>query len=216
MNTHSVMHLLFVLTWAVLGFEVIRSLMKLTGLSRPIAASTAAAVAIAYYLGATGPLACGGGSSGDSAPSAPATAPVPATAARAVACPVNAIVSAKPGLGSIDTVAVGSASAIPKSAVAVVPAGTDVHLVGWAALKAGPGATLCAIDNGRVIAISGSYGTYRPDVAAATAISADNATGFSITLKPSTGAHVITVGAVEADGRSIDTISGSTLAVNVF
>ena len=217
MNVQVVTHFLFVLAWALLALEVIRSLIRLAGMSRPIAGATAAGVAIAYFLGATGPLAWGtGGGQENAGPPVVNNVPAPPAAPPPIAsCPRNAVVSTHSGLGYIDIVGIGTAPPAPKPAKLEVPAGTDVHLSGWATLKTGPGTTICAIDNGHTIPGLGSYGGARPDVAAATGNPANSATGYSLTIKPSKGTHVLTVGAVEADGHSIDKISGGTVIVNV-
>ncbi len=211
-NVQSLTHLIFVVAWAFLGFEVLRTLLtKVARLSWRIAGSAAAAVAISYFLGATGPLAWKSAAETESA-----ILPTPASVPQVFACPANAIVASQSGSGFIDTVGVGAAPAGPKLNTFAVPVGTELHLRGWASLKTGPGTTICAIDNGRKVAGPVSYGLYRPDVAAAMGIPADNATGFSITLKPTAGKHIVVVGAVESDGRSIDKIPGTTLMVNAY
>ncbi len=212
MNVQSVTHLIFLLAWALLGFEVIRSLMKLAKLSRPIVGYAAAAVAISFFLGATGPLAWNFGSS---SAMVQANAPVPVSAQRVFACPAHAVVSSRPGPGFIDAVGLGAAPPGPKPNAINVRAGTAVHLNGWASLKNGPGTTICAIDNGRAVAGPVTYGIYRPDVAAATGLPGNSTTGYSITVKPSTGTHILAVGAVESDGHSIDKLSSGTLVVRV-
>ena len=215
MNAQSITHLIFVAAWAFLGFEVMHTvLVKLGRLSRRIAGLTAAAVAVSYLLGATGPLAWKSGGEMERAAILPASAP--ASVPSVFACPTNGVVASRLGSGFIDTVSVGVAPAGPKPNAIAIPAGTELHLTGWASLKTGPGRTVCALDNGRKVAGPVSYGLYRPDVAAALGVPADSATGFSIIVKPSAGKHIVAVGAVESDGRSIDKISGTTLVVTAY
>jgi hypothetical protein len=205
MNVHALLHIAFVIAWALLAFEVIRSLVRLVGLDRRIAVLTAVAVAVAYALGATGPLVL---TDTGGATSSPAVVAAPATAPRVVACPRDAVVSTHAATGHIDTATVGDEPAVTSPATADVPAGVDLHLTGWASLASGPGMALCVIEDGRAVTGIATYGVFRPDVATATNVSANSGAGFAIAIKPPAGRHVLMIGVVELDGRTVDRVPG--------
>jgi hypothetical protein len=217
MNVSSVTHLVFLLAWAYLAYEVVRALLKLTGLNKPIAAAAALAVAIAYFLGATGPLAWNGANSADQSASEPAPPPgVAASAPRITFCPRNAIIASQRALGYIDAVGTGlQAATAPKARGLDAPPGAEIHLSGWASLVSGPGKAICVIDNAKVESGPGSYGIFRPDVAAATRIPSNSAAGFSITVKPAPGMNDISVGVLEDDEHTVAQIPGPPIPINV-
>jgi hypothetical protein len=80
-------------------------------------------------------------------------------------------------------------------------------------LAGGPAKTICAIVDGRAVAATTLYGIARPDVAVALGKATDGPSGFQVTLSVKPGAHTVGVGAVEADGQTVDNMHGVPLSV---
>ena len=137
---------------------------------------------------------------------APAAAPAAPAAdtSRAVVCPAGAVFSSKSTPGHLDNVALGPGAAVAPATTVVVPDGVTLQLGGWIVLPAGPARTICAIVDGHPTAAVLKYGIARPDVAAALSQPADGPSGFLVTLHLKPGPHKVTVGAVEADGHTVD------------
>jgi len=207
---------LFIIAWAAIAFAIVRALAIAWGFHRRFAAATAVAVAGAFALGAISPFALPSRTStvADApTPAAPA-APVVDTSHSAV-CPRGGVVVAKTTSGHLDSVAVGATGAAAPGASLDVPAGTSIQLGGWIALDAGPPATICAIVDGHAVAATTRYGITRPDVAAALGKPADVASGFLVTMRLPHGSHTVNIGAVEADGHTVDGMLGGSLKVEV-
>ena len=200
---HFLLHILFVIAWAILGFEIIRRLLLLWRLDKRISGASAGAVAIAFFLGVTGPLAW----STTSAPPAPVIGAAPPPPPQHP-CPASARLGHKAATGFIDVIGVGSTAMIPNPGKVSVSRGTRLVLSGWAALSSGPGTAICFLVDGHPVSNEGSYGGQRPDVAAATKNPANAATGYTISATLTPGEHRVGVGVLEADDSTIDAIAG--------
>ena len=208
--------MLFIIAWAAIAFAIVRALVVAWGFHRRFAVATAVAVAAAFALGAISPFALPSRTSivaGAPAPAAP-VAPV-VDRSHSVVCPPGAALVAKMTSGHLDTVAVGATAVTPTAAQLDVPAGTSIQLGGWIVLDAGPAATICAIVDGHAVAATTRYGITRPDVAAALGKPADAASGFNVTIRLPHGSHTVNIGAVEADGHTVDGMAGGSLKVEV-
>jgi hypothetical protein len=91
----------------------------------------------------------------------------------------------------------------------VLPAGSEIRIVGWCAdpQSREPGSELIAtIDRTRRIDVSSGYRIARPDVATYYASSALLRTGFSVEISAATlgrGDHALAMAVVTSDGGSI-------------
>jgi hypothetical protein len=205
------LHILLVLAWSVLAFEVVRALLAWRWENRRLGGVIAFAIAGAVFLGATARFVSSGMSLGalpvaSGAPVVPqpaGTAPV----SRRVACPRSARVASNAALGAIDGVQIGQLPATPNGGNVELPRGSDLRLVGWGVLNTGPGFGICAIVDGHPVPGPASYGGARPDVAAALRVAADVASGYSIPLQLSIGEHQLGIGVVESDGLSVDPVA---------
>ena len=210
------LHVLFALAWAVLAFEVIRSFVIILRIDRRIAAAIGISVCGAFFLGATGPLAWSIIAPAANVESAAITPPatLSPTVQALEGCSSTTVLSAKAAFGFVDAVSVGTNPPARPNGPIVVQHSAKVGLVGWAALEGGPGKGVCLIVDGHPMRTLASYGNARPDVAAATRIPADSATGYTITfsgLKP--GTHKLRVGVLEASGNAVDPLP-ETVQVN--
>jgi hypothetical protein len=120
-------------------------------------------------------------------------------------------VGSKASTGHLDTVAVGAQAPLAAGTSIDVAAGTPIQLVGWIVLDSGPATAICAIVDGHVVGATARYGIARPDVATALQKAADTPVGFVVTLKLSRGSHVVSVGAVDHDGRTVNVMLGGAL-----
>jgi hypothetical protein len=205
---------LFIVAWAAIAFAIVRALAVIFRLQRNLAVPVAVAVAGAFALGAISPFALPSRSAiVAEAPAAAPAAPV-ADTSHAVTCPKPATVVAKAAPGHLDAVAVGSAAPAAPGASLDVPAGTLFQLGGWIVLTGGPPVMICAIVDGRAVAATTRYGYSRPDVAVALGKPADAPSGFLVTMSVPKGVHTVSVGAVEADARTVDVMQNGTLQVN--
>jgi hypothetical protein len=124
-------------------------------------------------------------------------------------------VGSKTTTGHLDTIAVGAQAPLTVGTSVNVAAGTPLQLGGWIVLDSGPANSICAIVDGHAVAATARYGIARPDVATALQKAADTPAGFLVTLKLSRGSHVVGVGAVDHDGRTVDAMLGGALKVDV-
>ena len=213
----SLLHIIFVIAWAVLAFEVIRSVLALWRQTRQLARFIAVAVAGAFALGATGPLALSVFQPASVAPAAvtPAAPPAVASTGKSVACPPAARLSAHHSAGYIDSLQSGATQFGPDRTKIQLAAGSLLLVSGWAALSTGPGIGICPIVDGHPAPDAALvYGIVRPDVAAATNLPANGTTGYSISIKLSAGTHRLGMGVLEGDGLTIDPIA-SVVQVDV-
>lgn len=145
------------------------------------------------------------------APAAPAPN-VPAAALPApgeVACPKQPMLGTVRAPGAIDLAAVGTAALVTPPLIMHADNAAVIRLQGWIALASGPAKALCAIVDGHVAGAKIIYNQRRDDVAKATGIPEDAASGFSMTvpLRVATGGHTISLGAVAVDGRTVEPIN---------
>jgi hypothetical protein len=198
--------ILFVVAWAAVAFAIVRGLVVAWGFDRRIALATAVAVAGAFALGAMSPFALSTLRPGASVPDTAAAPLPPPPAPRSVKCPIGAHISSKIAMGNVDVVTPDKGVPANNAGIVDVPAGTPLVFAGWAALTTGPANSLCTIVDGRLTANEISYNLPRPDVAATLGQPADLASGFNVTLHLPAGKHVVDVGAVEADGKTVDAL----------
>jgi hypothetical protein len=204
----SLVLVLFVVAWAAVAFAIVRGLVVAWGFDRRVAVATAVAVAGAFVLGAMSPFVLGQFAS-TPAPTAAVAPPAPpaiANTVRSVHCPANARVGSAIALGNNDTITVGAGTGVGNAGVIAVPAGAIFHMGGWTALKSGPSGTICATVDGHPVEAVLTYSISRPDVAAALAQPSDVLSGFGAALRLPAGKHSVDVGAVEADGKTIELI----------
>lgn len=190
---------LFICAWAAIAFAIVRALMQLWGFNRRVAVASAVAVAGAFALGAMSPFAL----PRPAAPPAALDVAAPQAAGgatRAARCPAGARLGTATVQGNIDQ---------------VQGAGAAVGLHGWIVGASGPAAALCAIVDGKIAQAAITYGVSRPDVAAALAQPADLPSGFGASVQLLPGTHTITIGAVEADGRTVDALKGAPARYSV-
>lgn len=198
--------LLYIVAWAAVAFAIIYSLMIAFRFHRKLARATAFAVAGAFALGAVSPIALPSRSG--------SAAPLPVTeTSHVVSCPPNAVISAKPAMGHIDSAFAGNAAGSAAPPTLVVVANAVFHVGGWLALDTGLPAQVCAIVDNHVASAVVNYGIARADVAAALGKPAAAASGFALTLAVSQGTHTLDIGAVDPDGRTVHPISSSILKV---
>lgn len=206
---------LFICIWGAIAFAVVRALVRMWGFDRRMAGAAAVAVAGALVLGAMSPFAL----PSPAARPAPAAVPVPVAAAgggaRRVNCPVGATVGPQTLNGSVDDVTIGS-RVIARGADAIdVADGTTARLRGWIVGPAGPATELCVIVDGRVAPATITYGYARPDVAVSLAQPADSPSGFQAAVRLPAGTHVVTVGAIEGDRRTVAALNGAPARFHV-
>jgi hypothetical protein len=199
------LHILFAFAWAVLAFQVVRSLLSLWRADRRIATAAAIAVAGAFFLGSTGPAAWSPLPTASSNPSAPAPA---AATIPTVACPAGLLVGPHPAKGYIDAYQIGNAPELKNAQSVTLSVGSPLRLIGWAALDSGPGIAACFIVDRHTVRSDGAYGSARPDVAQAMNLAADNASGYSMAASLEPGTHQIGVGVLESDRHTVDAIPG--------
>ena len=205
----SLVLVLFVAAWAVVAFAIIRGLVVAWGFDRRIAFATAIAVAGAFALGAVSPFALSTlqpGSTASSVAVTPVPVPLPPAIARAVKCPANARIGTKSATGDVDVVTPDKGAGANNSGVVEVPAGVPLLFSGWVALAAGPASSICATVDGRLVAAQLMYNLPRADVAATLGQPADIASGFGVTLRLPPGKHIVDIGLVEPDGRTVELI----------
>jgi hypothetical protein len=180
-------------TWALIGFAVIRAIVIAWGYHRRLATATAFAVAAAFVLGSFSPFSLrqrGG-------PPPPPVAAVPVRVP--IACPPSAKQTAAPGSGHIDTFVIGGANADMTHPIDLHPNET-FHVGGWVLSAAGLATGLCVLVDGRPVPFVGTYGVDRPDVAAVVGKPEDRGAGFDVALHLPAGTHVVTLGPVQPDG----------------
>lgn len=186
---------LFICAWAAIAFAIVWALMQLWGFHRRVALAAAVAVAGAFALGAMSPFALPRPAS----PSGPATVaiagPAVDTSPHAVRCPAGASIGTGRMNGKLDDVTLAP--------------GALVQLRGWIVGPGGPATSLCIIADGKIVRAAITYGLARPDVAAALSQPADLASGFEASVRLEAGIHALTVGAVEAGGRTVDALNGA-------
>jgi len=219
----SIVNALFVVLWMVLGFLVLRWLGRFVFHERYRAELAAAALVLAFTVGAIWPFSerirpsTESAAAPAAAPAAPPSQPVPGQDVSRLCR--TATLKAAAGHGSVDVLGVRTGDQIvPFAGNGSVKQGDVLAAEGWVADQGltQPASGVCLVVDGALVRDASSvYGGTRRDVAAAFHRDTLTNTGFAVFLPASKlvpGAHVISVAAVAADGSAYLITGGRTIS----